>query len=475
VLKLGLQDMDEIKTTFEKQQAGILTRRNSSIKERRNYLRKIHAWIHANREAIHLAMFDDFRKPLSEVDSAEIFHVLNEINLATEKLDEWAAPKKVDAPITLIGTRSFIQHEPKGVCLIISPWNYPFSLCLGPLVSALAAGNSVIIKPSELTPNVSKLIKKFSQDIFTDDLVAVFEGGPEVSQYLTSLPFDHIFFTGSSSIGKAVMKAAADNLTSVTLELGGKTPTIVTESARLKDAAERIAVAKFINNGQTCVAPDYILVHKSISSNFISLLIAKTQKSFSEQHDFEGSSHYARIVNDKHFSRLAALLEDAQAKGAKTSFGGQSNEASRFFHPTLLTDVPKEARVMEEEIFGPILPIITYNNFDEVINLINSKPKPLALYIFSSNQKERDRILKETSSGGVCVNECAIQFLHHNLPFGGVNNSGHGKSHGHAGFLAFSHEKSVMKQKNGFTSVKLFYPPYTKMKKKLMAWFINRF
>jgi aldehyde dehydrogenase (NAD+) len=469
-------EFEIIETVFEKQTSNLGVLRRASIDDRKGYLKKIRKWVHTNRALIHQAMFDDFKKPAPEVDGTELFHVLNEIDLALHKMDEWVKPRKVDAPFTMIGTRSFIQSEPRGVCLIISPWNYPFSLCIGPLVSAIAAGNSVVIKPSELTPHVSQLIKKMMGEIFDDSIVAVFEGGPDVSQFLLKLQFDHIFFTGSPTIGKLVMRAAAENLTSVTLELGGKTPTIVSASARIKDAAQRIVVAKFINNGQTCVAPDYILVHESISSKFLAELSGQIKKCFTESNEgFEESKHYARIVNERHFQRLNELLIDAKEKGAMVKFGGQANKSTCFLSPTVLTNVSPESRLMQEEIFGPILPIVEYGNFDQVITFINAKPKPLALYLFGSNQKEYKRILSETSSGGVCLNDCAIQFLHHNLPFGGINNSGHGKSHGHAGFLAFSHEKSVLKQRNGFTSVKAFYPPYTKFKVTLMNWFLKLF
>jgi aldehyde dehydrogenase (NAD+) len=465
--------MDLIRETFDAQ---VTAKRIMPVPERKLLLRKIRNWIHQNRPLIHEAMYNDLGKPATEVDSTELFHVLNEVKLALEKIDEWTQTKKVDAPVTMLGTRSFIQFEPRGVCLLISPWNYPFSLSVGPLVSALAAGNTAIIKPSELTPAVSALVKKFAADLFDESVVSVFEGGPEISQYLLSLPFDHIFFTGSPSIGKLVMKAAAEHLTSVTLELGGKTPTIVTETARIQEAAKRIAVAKFINNGQTCVAPDYVVVHEKISEKFISEIIRQTKESFSgKQESFETSTSYGRIVNERHFGRLASLLQEAKTKGCIVSLDGNLKQSEKFFHPVILSKVDLTARVMNEEIFGPILPVLTYKNLDEVIRLINSKPKPLALYIFGSNRDEHRQILGKTSAGGVCINDCAIQFLHHNLPFGGINNSGHGKSHGYAGFLSFSHEKSIMKQRNGFTSVQFFYPPYTKFKKNAMEWFLKLF
>ncbi len=446
------------------------------VKHRKERLMRLREWIHANRSAIHAAMFADFRKPAAEVDGIELFHVLNEIKHAIDNIEAWATPKKIDAPITMLGTRSYIQYEPRGVCLIISPWNYPFSLCIGPLVSALAAGNSAILKPSELTPHVSAIIKKMSDEIFSDDIVSVCEGGADVSEHLLKLPFDHIFFTGSTAIGKKVMKAAAENLASVTLELGGKSPAIVTHSANIKDAAQRIIAGKFVNNGQTCVAPDYVLVEEKMASAFTEELVRQTRALFTESNEsFEVSSHYCRIVNEKHFMRLSELLQDAIALGAKAALSGSTNLQDRFFHPMILTHVSAKSRIMEEEIFGPILPVVTYRTIDEAITLINQKPKALALYVFTTTAATREKVLRETSSGAVCVNDCAIHFLHQNLPFGGVNNSGMGKSHGHYGFLAFSNEKPVMKQRSGFTSVKAFYPPYTAFKNKLMNWFLKFF
>jgi aldehyde dehydrogenase (NAD+) len=449
--------------------------RTQPLNSRKEKLTKLRNWIHKNRPAIHKAMHEDFQKAAVEVDAIELFHVLSEIKQAVSNLDSWAQPKKVDAPLTMLGTRSYIQYEPRGLCLIISPWNYPFSLAVGPLISAIAAGNSVILKPSELTPNVSRLLSDMANEIFTDRSVVVFEGGPEISRHFLTLPFDHIFFTGSPAIGKVVMKAAAENLTSVTLELGGKSPTIVTDSANINDAAERCAVAKFVNNGQTCVAPDYILVDEKIAEKFIKAFIQKTEKLFSDNGDFETSQSYCRIVNSKHFERINSLLQDALERGAKLEWGGKTQSTSRFIHPVVLTQVPSDSRLMEEEIFGPIIPILTYKNIQHAIDLVNSKPKALALYLFSTSSKINKLVLDQTSSGGVCINDCGIHFLHHNLPFGGVNNSGMGKSHGHYGFLAFSNEKPVLKQKNGLTSVKAFYPPYTSVSRKMMDWFLKLF
>ena len=445
------------------------------VSERKKRLAALRKWIHQNRTKIHDAVFADFRKPSMEADASEVFHVLNEIKVAVGSLDRWTSPKKIDAPLFLPGTRAWIQYEPRGVCLIISPWNYPFGLAAGPLVSALAAGNSVIIKPSEITPSVSALIAKMCDELFDPRVVAVCEGGVDTSQSLLSLPFDHIFFTGSPTVGKIVMKAAAEHLTSVTLELGGKSPAIVSDSARIKDAAGRIALGKFMNNGQTCIAPDYVLVDEKIADKFIETLIERTKKLFASNGNFEDSSDYGRIVNNSNFARVQSLMEDAVDLGAKITWEGTSEKESRFMHPVILTQVPPGSRIMKEEIFGPVLPVITYKRIEEALAIVGSRPKPLALYIFTQQKTLRQKVVRETSSGTVCINDCGIQFLHHELPFGGINNSGIGKSHGHFGFLAFSNEKPVLKQKNGFTAVQAFYPPFTRRTKQLMDWFLKLF
>lgn len=466
---------NEITKSFEILKRKSLSLRTEPIAKRRERLRKLRTWIHENRPLIHQAMFDDFMKPSLEVDAIEVFHVLNEIKSALNNLDTWTRPKKVDAPLTMIGTRSSIRYEPKGTCLIISPWNYPFSLAVGPLVSAIAAGNCVALKPSELTPHVSALLVKMSKEVFDNALVAVFEGGPEVAQHLLTQAFDHIFFTGSPSIGKLVMKAAAEHLSSVTLELGGKSPAIVTDSANIKEAALRCAVAKFVNNGQTCVAPDYILADAKIAGKLVEELVVQTKKLFSEDESFDSSRSYCRIVNERHFERLKGLLEDALQNGAKAVLSGKMDVKTRFFHPVILTEISAQARMMEEEIFGPILPVIAFDNLNEAISIINSKPKPLALYVYTTTRQTKESVLRETSSGAVCINDSGIHFLHHNLPFGGVNTSGIGKSHGYSGFLAFSNEKPVLSQKRGFTSVQAFYPPYSSFSRRLMDWFLKFF
>ncbi len=466
IIKLDLSLIERI---FRSQKSKSIELRIEPVKARQKRLNKLNEWIFANREKIKQAVHLDFKKPLLEIDTSEIYPVVTEIRQAIENINDWTRPKKIDAPLTYLGTRAEVRFEPKGVCLIIAPWNFPFNLCLGPLVSCLAAGNTAILKPSELTPNTSRLIKKMISEIFAEDTVTVIEGGAEVTTHLLSLPFDHIFFTGSSTIGKIVMKAAAVNLTSVTLELGGKSPTIIDATANIGDAAKRIAFGKFLNNGQACIAPDYVLVDNKIKDKFIEALRKAVLKLFGEQNEItENSPNYARIVNSRHFDRVNELIQDALHKGAKLEMQGAVNEQTCFIHPMILSDVPKDARLMEEEIFGPVLPIVTFNSVEEVIEIVNSKPKPLALYIFGNSGKFREKVLSQTSAGSVVINDCVLQFTHPNLPFGGVNNSGIGKSHGHYGFMAFSNEKPVLRQKSGFSSLYFLYPPYTKVMKKLM-------
>jgi aldehyde dehydrogenase (NAD+) len=460
---------------FEAQKRKSQVLRSEPIANRKARLSKLRSWILSNRERIHEAMFKDFRKPAQEVDAIELFHVLNEIRYALKNVDSWTRPQKVDAPLTMLGSRSRIIFEPKGVCLIISPWNYPLSLCLGPLVSAIAAGNTAIMKPSELTPNTARLLADLVPAVFPPDEVAVVEGDAEVAGKLLSLPFDHIFFTGSTSVGKLVMKAAAETLASVTLELGGKSPAIVSEDCTLTEAAERIAVAKFVNNGQTCIAPDYILAHRSISNSLAMAVAEQVKKRFAPNGDFISSESYGRIVNARHTERLLNLSNDAVVRGAKITLTGEHVAGERFLHPTILTDVPLDSEIMKQEIFGPVLPVLPYDSLQDAIDVINGRPKPLALYIFSNRTAIQEDVLKKTTAGGVCINDCGIHFLNHNLPFGGVNHSGMGKSHGYFGFKAFSNLKPVLHQRNGYTTVKMFYPPYTTRSRKLMDWFLNLF
>ncbi|MEQ9412646.1 MAG: aldehyde dehydrogenase family protein, partial [Cyclobacteriaceae bacterium] len=346
-----------------------------------------------NRSRLKEAVHKDFQKPSAEVDISEAYPVIGEIKHALSDLDQWVRPTKVDATINYLGTRSEIRYEPKGVCLILSPWNFPFNLCVGPLISCLAAGNVALLKPSEETPNTSQLIADMVDEVLEGDVI-VLQGDKELATELLALPFDHIFFTGSPGVGKIVMKAAAANLTSVTLELGGKSPAIIHSSARIKETAKRITFGQFLNNGQTCIAPDYLVVHEDVKEEVIAELKVEINKLFGDGNKIsEESASYGRVVNDRHFSRLKEMLDDAIAKGGKLELDGKLDSTTRFFHPTIISDPPMHAKVMEEEIFGPILPIITFRNQEQVIELVNSKPKPLALYVFGTNRKFRESVL----------------------------------------------------------------------------------
>jgi aldehyde dehydrogenase (NAD+) len=469
-------DAGLINLVFQRQKERFRQVKTEPVSARKEKLNKLSQWLLENRDRIKNAIHEDFKKPLMEVETSEIYPVLSEIRHTLSHLDSWTQATKVDAPLTYIGTRSEIRYEPKGICLIIAPWNFPFNLCVGPLVSCIAAGNTAIIKPSELTPSASRLIEQMASEVFKENEVRVIPGGIEVTQHLLGLPFDHIFFTGSPLVGKIVMRAAAEHLTSVTLELGGKSPTIVDASANIRDAAKRIAFGKFLNNGQTCIAPDYVLVEEKIQSQFIEALKDQVLKLFGENNVIdEQSPHYARIVNDRNYQRINRLLQDAVQRGAVLEMSGPVHADSRFVHPMILSHISPDAMIMEEEIFGPILPVLTFRSLDDILNIVNSKPKPLALYIFSNRNSFREGLINQTSAGGVCLNDCILQFTHPNLPFGGVNNSGIGKSHGYFGFMAFSNEKPVLKQKSGFAAPYFLYPPYRARMKKfinlLLRWF----
>ncbi len=437
---------DPMTAVFERQRTTALRLRSSTADERIAKIRKLRDAVIAHADDLYAAAWADFRKPKGEVDLAEILPVCVEANDAIAHLRRWMKPRKVWPTMLTLGTSSHVQYQPRGRCLIIGPFNYPLNLTLGPLVSAIAAGNTAIVKPSELTPHISGLISRIIRETFSDDEVAVFEGEAEVAQALQKLPFDHIFFTGSPMIGKLVMAQAAKNLASVTLELGGKSPAIVDASANLALAASNIMWSKFANSGQTCIAPDYVYVHESVKDRLMELCRAEIRKAYGEGLEAQKNSpNLAHIVNTRHTQRIRQLLDDAKAKGARTLIGGELSEQDCFVQPTLLDNVAADSRVLDEEIFGPLLPIITYTDIQTVISKINEGEKPLALYIYSRDSRLTDTVLQNTSSGGACINHSLMQFLHANLPFGGVNNSGIGNAHGHYGFKAFSHERGIVR------------------------------
>lgn len=461
---------------FQAQAETSSTWKTSSAEERIARLKKIRAYIQEHQQDIRDALKNDFGKPEPETDLSEIFPVTAEINHSIKHLKKWMAPKSVSTPLPMFGTSAKVYMEPKGTSLIISPWNYPFNLTIGPLISALAAGCTAIIKPSEMTPHTSGLISKMISELFNQNEVAVILGEVEVSQELLRLPFDHIFFTGSPAVGKIVMKAAAEHLTSVTLELGGKSPVIVSQDANCNDTAEKLIWGKYINCGQTCIAPDYLLVHESQRETLLMEMKVALQKMYDPHFNgIEASPDMARIVNDKHFDRLVGYIDDAVKKGAEIAFGGKLDPRTRYIEPTILTNVTDEMQVMQEEIFGPVFPIVTYHTLEEAITYVNSKPKPLALYYFGKDAGQASKVLLETSSGNAVINDCVIHYQHLELPFGGVNNSGIGKAHGYFGFLAFSNEKGVLKQRVGFNNVSLLRPPYGVRAKQIIASLIKWF
>ena len=448
--------------------------RHEGVAARRQRLQRLAQWLTAHRTDIQQALYQDFRKPPAETDVTEIWASLVELKHTSKHLRRWLAPRRVGTPLALMGTKGWVQVEPKGVVLIIAPWNYPFYLAIDPLISAIAAGNAVVIKPAEQTPATSALLRRLCEDLFAPKEVWVAEGGKEVATELLRLPWDHIFFTGSPQIGKIVMRAAAEHLSSVTLELGGKSPAIVDATANLRDAAEKIVWGKFLNAGQTCVAPDYVLVQASAQAN----LVAEMKSAIARYYNAKGegirqSESYARIVNEHHYARLARLLEDAEMRGATVAAGGGVDEQQRYIEPTILTDVPDGAAVLEEEIFGPLLPVIAFDTLAETADYVNARLKPLAQYVFTTSKRNRRYLLDTIAAGGAAVNETIIQLAHPELPFGGVGNSGLGKAHGHAGFLAFSNEKSVLQQRIGRTGIKTMYPPYNSGVKRLIGWLLK--
>ncbi|MBN7814144.1 aldehyde dehydrogenase family protein [Algoriphagus pacificus] len=464
----------EFANSFKAQKNTSIKWRSSTVDERISRIKLIEKWIKTNQQKIREAVYLDFKKPFAETDLSEIYPVTSEINHAVKNLKNWMKPTKVSSTLSMAGTKGRIIYEPKGTSLIISPWNYPFNLAVGPLISALAAGCTAIIKPSELTPHTSLLLQEMVQQLFKDSEVAVFTGDAEVSQELLKLPFDHIFFTGSPRVGKLIMKAASEHLSSVTLELGGKSPAIVHQSADLKDTAEKIISGKFLNCGQTCIAPDYLVVHESAKDHLLMELKIAIQKMYdSDYKGIENSKDLARIINVKNFERLNHLIQDALDKGAKIEFGASVNPDSLYIEPTILSNLNEQMHIMEEEIFGPILPVLTFKDISEVIEQVNSKPKPLALYYFGQKDEDQEKVLNETSSGNAVINDCVLHYLHPNLPFGGVNNSGLGKAHGYFGYLSFSNEKGILKQRVGFNNSTMVKPPYDGKTKKIISTLIK--
>lgn len=447
----------------------------TNVKTRKEKLRRLHDAVLRHREGIKAAMLADFRKSPHEVDISEIATLNSEIRHMLHRLDSWMSAQDVGVRLPLIGSSARIHYEPKGVCLIMGPWNFPFNLNLIPLASAIAAGNCVILKPSEHAPHSARMIKMIVEECFPKEEVAVVEGDVEVAKTLLELPFNHIFFTGSTGVGKTVMAAAARHLASVTLELGGKSPVIVDETADLDRAASRIIWLKCMNGGQTCIAPDYVLVHRSVHDDLVEKLGFWIQKFYGKDREArQRTPDLCRMIHDRQFQFVKHLLDDALQQGAQMAFGGFTDAGERYVEPTVLTDVPEGAAVMEHEVFGPLLPVLRYDDLDTALTRINECPKPLALYIFSKREERIRQIIRETRGGGICINECGLQFFNPELPFGGHNASGIGAYHGKSGFLEFSNARSVARQHSPYPTTEVFLPPYGSRLMNLVLDWITR-
>jgi aldehyde dehydrogenase (NAD+) len=434
--------------------------RTRPLSWRRAQLDGMRKLLEDNSEQLLAALAADLGKPAAEGWVTDIGFTIGEIKLLQKNLRKWTRPERVSTPIVALPGSSHRVAEPLGVVAIISPWNYPIQLLLSPAAGAIAAGNSVVLKPSEIAPHTSTVITELIQRYLDPDAVQVIEGGVAETTELLAQRFDHIFYTGNGRIGRVVMEAAAKHLTPVTLELGGKSPTIVDATANLRVAARRIAWGKFLNAGQTCIAPDYLLVDKKVASAFIGELRAAIKEFYGD--DPKQSGDYARIVNGHHFNRLASMLESGSVV-----IGGETDANTKYIAPTVLADVNVSAPVMQDEIFGPILPMVEIDNVSEAIAFINSKPHPLALYVFSEDDRAIDAVIERTTAGGVTVNGTILHISNPNLPFGGVGESGMGAYHGKSSIDIFQHRKPVLR-KSTKVDPSIAYPPYTEKKMKLI-------
>lgn len=430
------------------------TQSTKDIKFRKKYLKALKKSIKKHEPDILDALKSDLGKNKVEVYATEVGFVMKELSYIIKELKNWAKTKSVTTPMMQFPAKSFIKYEPYGTVLIIGPFNYPFQLVMSPLIGALAAGNCAVVKPSEMTPQTSMVVQEILEEVFPEDYVKVIQGEKEVTSQLLDERFDYIFFTGSTKVGQIVYEKASKHLTPVTLELGGKSPVIIDDTANLKVAAERIAFGKFMNAGQTCVAPDYVLIDNTVKMKFVKALQTTIQEFYGAQ--IEQSEDFGRIVNDNHFNRLVNIIEDSRQQ---VIYGGESNADELFVAPTIILDPKLSDSVMQQEIFGPILPIIGYDTFNEVYDIVEQYEKPLALYLFTEDSDQITAVFNRLSFGGGCVNDTILHLANPNLPFGGVGHSGIGSYHGKYSFELFSHEKSYITKSTKLESGLLF-PPY---------------
>ena len=446
--------MNRLEDLINKQRSFFASGRTLDVNFRLSALKKLKKVINKNEKRIYTALKIDLNKPKFEAFVGEIGFVLKEIEFTIKHLKGWAKPIKVPTDIVNFPATSHIYHQPYGVTLIFSPWNYPFHLAMMPLVGAISAGNTAILKPSEYAQATSEVIKYLIDETFEEEYIAVVEGDKTVSEKLLNLKFDKIFFTGNTQVGKIVMKKAAEHLTPVTLELGGKSPVIVLRDANIKMAARRIVWGKFFNAGQTCVAPDYVCVEEKVYEAFKRAVIKETERYYKLKNI---EKHYSRIINKKHFQRLLDLI-----KKSNIVLGGKYDESRLFIYPVIV-EASTTSPVMEDEIFGPILPLIKFKDYESIRDFIKSKPKPLALYLFTESDKQKERVLNEIQSGGVTINDTLIHLSSNYLPFGGIGESGMGRYHGRYSFDEFSQKRAVMERKT-YVEFPLRYPPYTPLK-----------
>jgi aldehyde dehydrogenase (NAD+) len=437
----------EIERVFARQQAHQWEMKATTVEQRKEQLRKLKSAVEAHGDEIVAAVKQDTRKPENEIRVTELLNVIANIERNINNLDQWMKPVEV-VPSQNKNDTARIVYEARGVCLILGPWNFPLGLVLGPLAAAIGAGNCCIVKLTDLCPATAKVAARIIKETFEEQQVVLFEGGVDVATALLDLPFNHIFFTGSTRVGKLVMAAAAKHLATVTLELGGKSPVVVDEGADTKKLAGDLAAAKQFNGGQACISPDYVFIKEEQKSGLVEEFRAKVKQNLYRDDGSIKKENIAQIVNDQNFVRIKRLFDDAVAKGAKIAVGGILEGADRTIHPTMLTDVTPDMLIMQEEIFGPIVPVLTYKKIDEVIEYISGRGKPLALYIFSNDRNNIEKLLSRTSSGGVTVNGFFSHYLENQLPFGGINQSGMGSYHGIFGFKAFSHERAIYIQEN---------------------------
>ena len=432
---------------------------------REEVLRAFLSAVQKHESQIIEALAEDMGRSSTEAYLSEVGYVTGELRGAIKSVGRWMRPKKMLAPLAAAPSRSMLVPQPLGMTLIVAPWNYPVQLALAPLIGAVAAGNVCVLKPSELAPASSAVVKAIVDMAFDPKWVATIEGGIETSQALLEHRWDHIFFTGGTEVGRIYAKAGAEHLSRVTLELGGKSPTIVTDTADLDVAAKRIAWGKWFNVGQTCIAPDYILAHSSIRKELVEKIGAAVKSFYGE--DPQKSEDYGRIINDRHFARIAGLID-----ADKVAIGGQTDAADRYIAPTVLTDVTHEDKVMGQEIFGPVLPVMEYDSMDDVLTHVAKNPNPLALYLFTTNAADEKFVLDRISFGGGCINNTLMHFSDHKLPFGGVGSSGLGAYHGQYSFEVFSHKKGVLKTAN-FLDPSVKYPPYDDGKRRILRKLVH--